>query len=86
MHYTTSYTDLRKHLKSSFDKVSNEHEPILVTRRNGDNIVLISQNDYESLEETAYLLKSPNNAERILEAVNRTGGKSLKDIKNELRI
>ena len=46
MNTTVSYTDIRKNLKSSFDKAAKEHEPILVKRRNGENIVIVSQDQF----------------------------------------
>ena len=84
MNTTVSYTDIRKNLKSSFDKAAKEHEPILVKRRNGENIVIVSQEDYESLEETAYLLKSPENAKRLIEAIKRKNVISQDRVKDEL--
>ena len=86
MNISTTYTDIRKNLKSSFDKVNQEHIPLLVTRKNGGNVVILAQNDFESLEETAYLLRSPKNAKRLIEAMKRNTGISLKKLKNEFRI
>ena len=45
--------------------------PIRVERRNGDNVVIISEDDFRSIEETAYLFKSPKNAQRLLESLGR---------------
>jgi antitoxin YefM len=86
MNLAISYSEIRQNLKSEFDKVCRDHEPILVIRKNGENIVVISEEDFRSLQETAYLCQSPRNLERLLQAMNRTGGKSLKDIKDELGI
>jgi antitoxin YefM len=86
MKTTVSYTELRKKLKSAFDHVCRRRKPMYVTRRNGDNVVIISEDDFESLEETAYLLRSPANAKRLLEALNRKKGKSLKEVKHALGI
>jgi len=72
MNYALSYSEVRKKLKSAFDKVCQEHVYLLVERRNGDNVVLISQEDFRGLEETAYLLRSPKNAQRLLESLNRS--------------
>lgn len=64
-----NYSDLRSKMKAVMDNVVSSHEPIIVTRRNSDNVVLMSYEDYSSIEETAYLLKSPNNAERLRESI-----------------
>lgn len=86
MNQTTSYSEIRKNLKSSFDQVCTKHLPLLINRRNGGNVVIVSQEDYESLEETAYLLRSPKNALRLSQALLRSSGKSLEEVKNELAI
>jgi len=67
----TTYSDARRQLKTLFDRACHDHEPIVITRRNGGNVVVLSEDDYRSLEETAYLLRSPANARRLLEAVER---------------
>jgi len=60
-----NYTDLRQHLKDHMDKVYQDHEPLIVTRKNNQNVVLISLDDYNSLTETQYLLSSEKNAKRL---------------------
>lgn len=60
-----SYTYLRQHLKKVLDHVSDAHETLIVTRKNGQNMVIVSQEDYNAMEETAYLMKSPANFERL---------------------
>ncbi len=64
-----NYSDLRKNLKSVMDNIISSHEPVIVTRRNSDNVVLMSYEDYAGIEETAYLLKSPKNAERLRKSI-----------------
>ncbi len=64
-----NYSDLRNNLKSTLDKVCEDHEPIIITRKNSDNLVLVSCEDYSSIEETSYLLKSPKNAQRLRESI-----------------
>ena len=64
-----NYSDLRNNLKSILDKVCEDHEPIIITRKNSDNLVLVSYEDYSSIEETSYLLKSPKNAKRLRESI-----------------
>jgi antitoxin YefM len=66
-----SYSELRKKLKTVCDQVCDEHEPLLIRRRRGGDVVLIAKEHYESLEETAYLLSSPENARRLFEALRR---------------
>jgi antitoxin YefM len=65
-----SYSQLRAELKSVLDEVCDNHEPVYVTRRRGGDVVILSREDYESLDETAHLLRSPANAKRLMEAVN----------------
>ena len=57
-----TYTDLRQNLKSFLDKVYHGREPIIVTRKERKNVVILSIDDYNSLVETNYLLSSPANA------------------------
>ena len=64
-----NYSDLRKNLKSTMDKIISDHEPVIITRRNGDNVVMVSYEDYTAIEETAYLLKSPKHAKRLRESI-----------------
>ena len=49
--------------------MNDDHEPVIVTRAGGKPVVLVSLEDYDAMDETAYLLASPRNAERLLEAV-----------------
>jgi antitoxin YefM len=65
----TTYTAFRQHLKSFLDKVLTEHSPLFVTRANGEDVVVLSKSDYESMQETFYLLKSPKNAARLLQGI-----------------
>ena len=64
-----NYSEVRENLKSIMDRVCSDHEPLVVTRRRGENLVLISQEDYESFIETDYLLSSPANASHLLESL-----------------
>jgi antitoxin YefM len=76
---TTSYSDLRKNLAATLDRVTEDHEPVVITRDRGKPAaVLISLEDFASYEATAHLLKSPRNAERLLAAVSDLyGGKGV---------
>ncbi len=66
---TTTYTALRANLASEMDRVCDDHEPLIVTRNGAQSVVMISLEDYQALEETAALLRSPANAKRLLTAV-----------------
>ena len=63
------YTRLRSNLATEMDRVCDDHAPIIVTRKASRSVVMISLDDYEALEETAYLLRNPENARRLLESV-----------------
>ncbi|KEQ00696.1 MULTISPECIES: type II toxin-antitoxin system Phd/YefM family antitoxin [Snodgrassella] len=60
-----SYTEVRKRFAETIDRVNDDHIPIVITRQNGQKAVLLSLDDYNSYQETAYLMASPVNAERI---------------------
>jgi antitoxin YefM len=67
---TTSYSDLRKNLAAMIDQVSDDHEPIIITRDRGrPPAVLMSLEDFASYEESRYLLESPANAMRLRAAI-----------------
>ena len=74
----TTYTDARANLASLCDRVSESREPIIIRRRNAEDVALVSAEELESLMETAHLLRSPKNAERLLAAMARAQ-------RNELR-
>ncbi len=64
-----TYSHARSNLAKTMDKVCDDHTPIIVTRKNQRAVVILSLEDYEALEETTYLLRSPKNARRLLESV-----------------
>lgn len=64
-----SYSAFRSNLAKTLDKVNEDHVPVLVTRQNGKPAVVISLEDFKSYEETAYLMASPKNAERLNQAI-----------------
>jgi len=64
-----SYTSARANLAKTMDRVCESHAPIIITRSGEPSVVIISLADYNALEETAYLLRSPKNARRLLEAI-----------------
>lgn len=64
-----SYTRARNDLAKTMDRVVEDHEPIIITRQKGESVVLLSLEDFNSWQETAFLLRSPANAARLLKAV-----------------
>lgn len=64
-----SYSYTRQHFTDVMDKVNDDCAPVLVTRQNGKPVVMMSLTDFNALEETAYLLRSPENARRLMAAV-----------------
>jgi antitoxin YefM len=58
-----TYTDLRANLAQTMEKVCDDHMPMIVTRQKADSVVIMSLEDYHSMEETFYILRSPKNAE-----------------------
>lgn len=67
----TTYTSVRANLASAMDRVCNDHEPLIITRNGEQSVVMLSLEDYKALEETAYLLRTPANARRLLAAVGQ---------------
>jgi antitoxin YefM len=65
---TMSYSAFRNHLAGALDKVNEDHKPLLITRQNGKPAVVMSLDDFHAYEETAYLMASPKNAERLNQA------------------
>jgi antitoxin YefM len=64
-----TYSQARDNLAKTMDKVCDDHTPIIITRKNQRSVVMISLEDYQALEETAYLLRSPKNARRLIESI-----------------
>lgn len=64
-----SYSLARSNLAKTMEKVCDDHAPVIITRKRERAVVMISLEDYQALEETAYLLRSPRNARRMLESV-----------------
>lgn len=73
---TMSDTEARARYAQVLDAVANDREEIVITRAGHEPVVIVSLEDYESLLETAYLMRSPANARRLLNAMERleTGG------------
>jgi len=64
-----TYSDARARLARAMEQVCDQHEPVIITRRKADSVVLMSLEDYEALRETAYLLGNPANARRLLDGI-----------------
>lgn len=64
-----TYTAARQNLAKTMEKVCKDHAPVIITRKTTDSVVIMSLEDYEALEETAYLLRSPKNTRRLIESV-----------------
>jgi len=64
--HAISYTSARAKLAGTMKRVCQNHEPIAITRKTQDAVVMLSLADYEALNETAYLLRSPRNAKRLV--------------------
>jgi antitoxin YefM len=64
-----AYDTVRENLANTFQQVCENHEPVIIKRKIKQAVVVMSLEDYNSLEETAYLLHSPVNAKRLLESI-----------------
>ena len=68
---TMSYTESRARYAEMLDGVVNDREEVVITRAGHPSVVVMSLDDFESLKETAYLMRSPANARRLLDAMER---------------
>ena len=68
---TMSYTESRARYAEVLDSVVNDREEVVITRSGHEPVVIVSLADFESLRETAYLMRSPANARRLLDAMER---------------
>lgn len=87
----TTYSQAREQLKTLMDRAVDDHEVIIVRRRSGGAVAMIAADELESLLETAHLLRSPQNAERLLTALARARSGnveplSLADLEQKLEI
>jgi len=64
-----SYTNARANLASTMAHVCNDHAPVIITRKSEQPVVMISLEDYNAMQETTYLLRSPANARDLLESI-----------------
>ncbi len=64
-----TYTAARENLASTMDRVCLDRDPVIITRNRDQAVVMLSLDDYESLQETAYLLRNPYNAKRLFDSI-----------------
>jgi antitoxin YefM len=74
----TSYTDARANLKALLEEAAESREPVIIHRRGAEDVALISADELRGLLETAHLLRSPKNAQRLLRALRRAGSRKLR--------
>ncbi|MDH1624091.1 YoeB-YefM toxin-antitoxin system antitoxin YefM [Stutzerimonas stutzeri] len=67
---TISYTEARQNLSATMVQTVEDRTPTLITRQSGEACVLMSLEEYNALEETAYLLRSPANARRLMDSID----------------
>lgn len=77
-----TYTHTRQHFADVMRLVNDDHSPVVVTSQRGKPVVIMSLDDYQSLEETAYLMRNPTGAQRLIESVEelRRGGGTKRDL------
>ncbi|OBU02931.1 YoeB-YefM toxin-antitoxin system antitoxin YefM [Morganella psychrotolerans] len=81
---TLTYSEVRQNLTAAMNETVDDRIPILITRQKGTACVLLSLDEYQSLEETAYLMRSPNNARFLIDSIDElNAGRGLKKEINE---
>jgi len=66
-----SYSDTRANLKEVMDRVVDDRAPVVVSRKRGESVVMVSLADWNAMEETLHLMSSPVNAQRLKEAIDQ---------------
>ena len=84
-----TYTSAREQFASLLDRVTKDREVVVIQRRGSEDVAMISADELSSLTETAYLMRSPQNAERILSALaralkNQGQSQSIEDLRREV--
>jgi antitoxin YefM len=80
-----TYTEARSNFTAMLDRVNDDHAPVLITRQRGKPAVLISLDDFNALDETAYLLRNPANAQHLMASIEElNGGTSVRRSLDEL--
>ena len=77
-----TYSFTRQHFAEVMRQVNDDRAPVVVTSQRGKPVVIMSLDDFHALEETAYLLRNPKGAKRLLDAVDelRSGGGEARDL------
>lgn len=88
MSISLTYTQVRANLAKLLDEVSLNKEVVIINRKNAENVALVSESELSSLLETAHLLRSPMNAQRLLKALlenleRKNTPQSIDDLKRE---
>lgn len=68
---TLSYSESRRNYAATLNRVVDDREEVVITRSGRDSVVMVALSEYEALKETAYLLRSPENARRLLASIDR---------------
>ncbi len=66
-----TYTEARETLSATMNQVCEDHNPVVITKSRNTSVVMMALDDYEALVETCYLLRSPRNAQRLLESIQQ---------------
>lgn len=66
-----TYSQARENLAKTITKVCEDHSPVIITKKGTEAVVMMSLEDYEAMEETNYLVRSPRNARRLLESIEQ---------------
>jgi antitoxin YefM len=79
---TMTYSESRARYAETLTSVVEDREEVIITRAGHEPVVIVSLEDYQALKETAYLLRSPENARRLLTAIDRleNGGGVVRDL------
>jgi antitoxin YefM len=64
-----TYSETRANLKAMMDRAVNDHTPLVITRQRGKPVVMVDLDDWNAMQETTYLLSTPNNAKRLMESI-----------------
>lgn len=87
----TTYSNARNNLASLLEKVTDEQEIVIINRRGREDVAMVNASELSSLLETAHLLRSPKNSQRLLKALRRAQAKTekpepIENLKLEFRI
>ena len=77
-----TYSHARENLASTINAVCENHDPIIITKKGTDAVVMMSLQDFESMQATTYLLRSPKNAKRLIESIEQLN--AVKGVEREL--